>query len=218
MKTQEAGVGTQGLGPGVSVRWKQDVRREGAVRSKVAPGKDSHLVQRVLNHGKRARGAWESSHPALGQASPDRLAPSQVDSACSAGGACERRTGLGPFGGMGIKILARAPSPRPLEAWYPRVKPKVKGNSQELTQGPSSPHCCSICWAGPEPAAGKVKLSRPIVDLREGRGELGLWEALGEGATFSLRIREGFLEEVRPKGIFEGWAKASQEGSASTGC
>lgn len=52
--------------------------------------------------------------------------------------------------------------------------------------------------------------------------KVGVSLGSGRGAWFSLRIWEGFLEEVRPKGIleggaWEGWIKASQAGSASTG-
>lgn len=58
-------------------------------------------------------------------------------------------------------------------------------------------------------------MKRPV----KGRGEGGLWEALGEGPD-SAWIWKAFLEEVRPKGSLEGWAgegrvKASQAGSAS---
>lgn len=49
----------------VSGRWKQDVSREGAVRSK-----GSHLVEHVLSHGKRPWAVWELSYPALYWASP----------------------------------------------------------------------------------------------------------------------------------------------------
>lgn len=52
------------MGPRVSEEWKQDVSREGAVRSKVAPSEGGHLVRRGLNHGKRPWAVWEASHPA----------------------------------------------------------------------------------------------------------------------------------------------------------
>lgn len=54
----------------MSEEWKQDVSREGAVRSKVAHSKGSHLVQHALSHGKRPWAAWEVSHPAPLKASP----------------------------------------------------------------------------------------------------------------------------------------------------
>lgn len=74
VKTQAAGVGAQGWGPGCQ-RVETGCEQRGGREKQGGSQQRQPPVTVCSDHGKRAWAVWESSHPAPCQASPAHLAP-----------------------------------------------------------------------------------------------------------------------------------------------